>query len=168
MSSPFHGTRIPFFFFWYTNTHCTTHNSQSKPPSQVLPFDIFFAPTTTTRANLIKTLAQLNQTLQRLLLVCCQESSSAASHEMLVTHHKVSAIVQRWMKDYTVGKENELYTESVSIATFRDEVRHTQFFFFFFFFFFFNSYKKMKNLKSIGDSFFFFIFVFVLFSQTGT
>ena len=75
---------------------------------------------------------------------------------MLVTHHKVSAIVQRWMKDYTVGKENELYTESVSLATFRDEVSCLQIFCV-------ASYHKKMNLFMDTLFFLFFFLTFFFF-----
>ena len=78
-----------------------------------------------------KVLGQLTQTLSRLLYHCCaqpiQEHSSLSSSnhreatELLGTHQKVSLIIQRWIKDYTIGKENELYTESVALSTFKEE-----------------------------------------------
>ena len=77
---------------------------------------------------------QLTQTLSRLLYHCCaqvvQESSSVSfssyrdSNELLGTHQKVSLIIQRWIKDYTIGKENELYTESVALSTFKEEEKN--------------------------------------------
>ena len=66
---------------------------------------------------LLQKMSQLAQTLQRILLHCCQESRD---NELLATHQKVSLIIQRWIKDYTIGKENELYTESVALSTFKE------------------------------------------------
>ena len=70
--------------------------------------------------SILRIMAQLAQTLQRVLLHCCQEPRD---NELLATHQKVSLIIQRWIKDYTIGKENELYTESVALSTFKEEER---------------------------------------------
>lgn len=71
-------------------------------------------------SELVATMGQLAQALQRILLYCSHEPHD---NELFVTHQKVSIIIQRWIKDYTIGKENELYTESVALSTFKEEER---------------------------------------------
>ena len=70
--------------------------------------------------SLLRTMGQLAQALQRILLYCSHEPRD---NELFATHQKVSIIIQRWIKDYTIGKENELYTESVTLSTFKEEER---------------------------------------------
>lgn len=78
------------------------------------------APILVDMSALLRTMGQLAQALQRILLYCSHEPRD---NELFATHQKVSIIIQRWIKDYTIGKENELYTESVALSTFKEEER---------------------------------------------
>jgi hypothetical protein len=91
----------------------------AKPPPPTPPTTIA-PPILIDTGALLRTMGQFAQALQRILLYCSHEPRD---NELFATHQKVSIIIQRWIKDYTIGKENELYTESVALSTFKEEER---------------------------------------------